>query len=192
MTQTSKTALVVVDVQPTFMEGGGLPVPDGEAVVEVINRLMSRFDYVITTQDWHIDPGEHISNKPNFVDKWPAHGLANTPEAEVHPDLHRAFINFYVKKGQYGAAYSGFQGEIEDGRTLQELLWELGVERVFVCGLATDYCIKETALDAKRFGFSTTVLLAATRGVSDQSTEDAIRQMDQAGIELDRTSWNGF
>ena len=153
---------------------------------------MPRFDYVITTQDWHIDPGEHISNEPNFVDKWPAHGLANTPEAEVHSDLHRAFINFYVKKGQYGAAYSGFQGEIEDGRTLEELLLELGVGKVFVCGLATDYCVKETALDAKRLGFSTTVLLAASRGVSGQSTEDAIRQMSEAGIELDRTFWNGF
>jgi len=184
MSNNQKTALIVVDVQPTFMEGGGLPVPHGEEVVSAINDLMSEFDYIITTQDWHIDSGEHISDEPDFVNSWPAHGIAGTNEAELHADLQHCLINFQVKKGQYDAGYSGFSGKTEDSCTLEDILLKLGVEKVFVCGLATEYCVKATALDSKRLGFDTAVILSATRGVTPEGMKKAIREMCASGIEV--------
>ena len=184
MSKKQKTALIVVDVQPTFMEGGGLPVPKGEEVVPIINDLMDKFDYVVTTQDWHIDPGDHISDDPDFKNSWPSHGMAGTAEAELHPDLKHPSDGLRVKKGQYDSGYSGFSGNAEDGRTLQGILLELGVKKVFVCGLATEYCVKATALDAKRLGFDTEVLLYASRGVTPEGVESAIKEMCASGINV--------
>lgn len=184
MTDNQKTALIVVDVQPTFMEGGGLPVPNGEEVVPIINDLMNEFDYVITTQDWHIDPGSHISDDPDFKNSWPSHGMAGTTEAELHPDLIHPLDDLRVKKGQYDAGYSGFSGNTEDGCTLESILLNLSVKKVFVCGLATEYCVKATALDSQRLGFDTEVLLHASRGVASEDVERAIEEMRASGINV--------
>ena len=184
MSKKQKTALIIVDVQPTFMEGGGLPVPQGREVVPIINDLMGEFDYVITTQDWHIDPGDHISDDPDFKDSWPSHGLAGTLDAELHPDLKLPSNVLGIKKGQYDAGYSGFSGYAEDDRTLEEILLDLGVGKVSVCGLATEYCVKKTALDAKRLRFDTEVLLHASRGVTPEGVERAIKEMRATGINV--------
>lgn len=184
MDKDQKTALIVVDVQSTFMEGGGLPVPQGEDVVSIINDLMNEFDYVITTQDWHINPGEHISNEPDFVDSWPVHGMANTQEAELHPNLNHPLDGLRIKKGQYDAGYSGFSGVAEDGRNLEKVLLDLGVKKVFVCGLATEYCVRATALDSRDCGFDTTVILRASRGVTPEGVENAVSEMRDAEVEI--------
>src|SRR5690606_31574890 len=119
---TTRRALLVVDVQPTFCEGGALGVEGGHAVAErVAEHARARradYDLVVTTQDWHIEPGEHFSDAPDFVDTWPRHGVAGTPEAELHPALADLAADVTIKKGQYDAGYSGFQGTDEQGRDL--------------------------------------------------------------------------
>ena len=113
-------ALIIVDVQPTFCEGGALPVTGGNAVAEAVAAYVEahRGDYqlIVTTQDWHIDPGAHFSETPDFVDTWPPHGVAGTDEAEMHPALANVNADVTVKKGQYEAAYSGFEGTTRTGR----------------------------------------------------------------------------
>ena len=115
-------ALIIVDVQPTFCEGGALPVTGGNAIAEAVAAYVDahrdEYQLIVTTQDWHIDPGEHFSENPDFVDTWPPHGVAGTDEAELHPALANVNADVTVKKGQYKAAYSGFEGTTEDGKTL--------------------------------------------------------------------------
>ena len=159
-------ALIIVDVQPTFCEGGALPVTGGNAVAEAVAAYVEahRGDYqlIATTQDWHIDPGAHFSETPNFVDTWPPHGVAGTDEAELHPVLANVNADVTVKKGQYEAAYSGFEGTTEDGKTLEEALRAVGVTEVDVVGLAESHCVACTAVDAVRAGFPTRVLRELT------------------------------
>src|SRR5699024_2056031 len=123
---TTARALLVVDVQPTFCEGGALGVAGGNAVAERIAAFAAanreRYGLVVTTQDWHIDPGDHFSDNPDFVDSWPPHGVAGTEEAELHPVLADLNADAAVKKGQYDAAYSGFEGKDAEGALLVEIL----------------------------------------------------------------------
>ena len=151
---TNNTALIIVDVQPTFTEGGELAVEGGNAVAERIHgfteRNRSRYALIATTQDWHVEPGEHWSDHPDFVDTWPVHGAAGTPNARLHPAVESLGVPHHIKKGQYSAAYSGFEG-VEDngeaiptrddvaealavGRTLDALLTGAGVTRVDIVG----------------------------------------------------------
>ena len=127
----ARRALIIVDVQPTFCEGGALPVTGGNAVAERIAAYLSShrgdYDLVVTTQDWHIDPGEHFSSEPDFIDTWPVHGVADSAEAQLHPALNGLEADAAVKKGQYAAAYSGFEGVDEDGRTLADILSAAGI-----------------------------------------------------------------
>ena len=129
-------ALIIVDVQPTFCEGGALPVTGGNAVAVAVAAYVDahrdEYQLIVTTQDWHIDPGEHFSENPDFVDTWPPHGVAGTDEAELHPALANVKADVTVKKGQYKAAYSGFEGTTEDGRTLEEALRDAGITDVDV------------------------------------------------------------
>ena len=159
-------ALIIVDVQPTFCEGGALPVTGGNAVAEAVAAYVEahRGDYqlIVTTQDWHIDPGAHFSETPDFVDTWPPHGVAGTDEAELHSALANVNADVTVKKGQYEAAYSGFEGTTEDGKTLEEALRAAGVTEVDVVGLAESHCVACTAVDAVRAGFPTRVLRELT------------------------------
>ena len=157
-------ALIVVDVQPTFCESGELGVAGGNAVAEriadYVNAHRSEYAYIATTQDWHIEPGAHWSAEPDFVDTWPKHGAAGTLNAELHPAIKALNIEHHFKKGQYSAAYSGFEG-IEDntdriqtreeveaeqsaGKTLANALKAAGVSRVDVVGIAESHCVKDT------------------------------------------------
>jgi len=177
-------ALIVVDVQNDFCPGGSLAVPDGDAVVPVINQLAPMFQHIITTRDWHVDPGDHFGNPPDFQDSWPAHCVADTPGSQYHPDLTLPpFVEF--RKGEYAAAYSGFEGaHIEDGCDLETYLRELGITRVFVCGLATDYCVKATAIDGDRLDFDPVVVLSACRAVAENTNRAAIKAIRTAGIRV--------
>ena len=184
----ARRALIVVDVQPTFCEGGALAVTGGNAVAERIAAHLSShrgdYDLVVTTQDWHIDPGEHFSSEPDFVDTWPVHGVADSAEARIHPALDGLVAVAAVKKGQYAAAYSGFEGVDDDGRSLDDILRAAGIEEVDVVGLAESHCVKDTALDAVREGYRVRVLTDLTEPVSPELGHAAQADMRAAGIEL--------
>ncbi|MGC0274499.1 isochorismatase family protein [Pseudactinotalea sp. Z1739] len=184
----TQRALLVVDVQPTFCEGGALGVEGGNAVAEQIARYTAehrdRYDLVVTTQDWHIDPGDHFSDNPDFIDTWPPHGVAGTAEAELHPALVDLAPDDSVKKGEYEAAYSGFEGTNPDGEHLAEILQRGGITAVDVVGLAESHCVKETALDAIKSGLRARVLTDLTEPVSAELGQQARERMAAAGVEL--------
>ena len=165
-----------------------------------MNAHRSEYAYIATTQDWHIEPGAHWSAEPDFVDTWPKHGAAGTPNAELHTAIKALNIQHHFKKGQYSAAYSGFEG-IEDntdriqtrvevtaeqsaGKTLANALKAAGVSRVDVVGIAESHCVKDTALDAKKLGFEVTVFEDLTVPVSEELGVAARKQMAAGGITL--------
>ncbi len=170
-------ALVIVDFQNDFCPGGALAVPDGDGVVEPLNELMrsGEFDLVVATRDWH--PPDHGS----FAARggpWPPHCVQGTPGAELHAGLDRARVDVVVDKGQDPATegYSGF-----DGTTLAELLRERGIDSLTVVGLATDYCVRNTALDALERGFDVTVPADAVRGVDEEGSRRALEEIRARG-----------
>ncbi|RDI62962.1 nicotinamidase [Nocardia pseudobrasiliensis] len=179
-------ALIVVDVQNDFCEGGSLAVEGGAAVAERISEYLGVADYaaIAATRDYHIDPGPHFSDSPDYVDTWPPHCRVGTPGADFHPGLDTANIEQIFSKGAYTAAYSGFEGATEDGVTLAEWLRAKGIDTVDVCGIATDHCVRATALDARAAGFDTRVLLGLTVGVSPVTVDKALDQMRDAGVEF--------
>lgn len=180
-------ALIIVDVQLTFCEGGALAVEGGNAVAEKIADFVTEnqeeYDLVVTTQDWHIDPGAHFSETPDFVDTWPPHGVAGTPEAELHDAIADLPIDDSVKKGQHAAAYSGFEGVNKAGQTLEEILRAAGITEVDVVGLAESHCVKDTALDAIDLGWPTRVISDLTVPVSEELGKAAREEMHRAGID---------
>ncbi len=194
--------LVIVDVQNDFCPGGALPVQEGDRVVPVINRLLDRFDRVVATQDWH--PPGHLSFAANHPGRtpgeviqlagleqvlWPVHCVQDTPGAEFHPDLDLSRIQAVFRKGVDPEvdSYSGF---FDNGRRrstgLEEYLRREGVEEVYIGGLATDYCVRWTALDAVRLGFRTWVIEDACRGVELRpgDTAAALAEMAQTGVQI--------
>ena len=177
-------ALIVVDVQNDFCEGGSLAVTGGAAVAAAITGHLrtSSYDHVVATRDHHVDPGAHFSATPDFVDSWPPHCRTGTPGASFHPDLDVARIEAVFDKGDYAAAYSGFEGAEPGGATLAEWLNAHEVTAVDVVGIATDHCVRATALDAARAGFATTVLLELCAGVAQETTERALTAMRAAGV----------
>nr|WP_124038995.1 isochorismatase family protein [Neoactinobaculum massilliense] len=180
-------ALIIVDVQPTFCEGGALPVKGGNAVAEKIADFVTdhedEYSFIVTTQDWHIDPGAHFSDHPDFVNTWPPHGVAGTDEAELHPAIEALDADAHVKKGQFAAAYSGFEGTDEDGTLLEDLLREHDIKDVDVVGLAESHCVKETAIDAVRNGFNARVFSDLTAPTSEELGIAAREEMDDAGVD---------
>ena len=184
-----RRALLVVDVQPTFCEGGALGVEGGNAVAEAIARFVAgrREDYavIVTTQDWHIDPGHHFSDTPDFVDTWPPHGVAGTAEAELHPALADLHPDASVKKGAYEAAYSGFEGTDPDGRSLAEILTRAAVTEVDVVGIAESHCVKATALDAISLGLAARVFTDLTVPVSPELGAAAREELLAHGARLE-------
>ena len=185
----SRTALLVVDVQPTFCEGGALGVEGGNDVAANVAGLLAGdhgYDLVVTTQDWHIDPGDHFSDEPDFVDTWPPHGVAGTAEAELHPALDAVVdrIDAGVRKGMHAAAYSGFEGVDGDGRTLNDLLSSAGVHEVDVVGIAFDHCVRATAMDAAANGYATTVIEGLSASVAPETEAAARTQLADAGVEV--------
>ncbi|MBN2311831.1 MAG: nicotinamidase [Candidatus Hydrogenedentes bacterium] len=174
-------ALIVVDVQNDFCPGGALPVVDGDAVVPVINRLLARTRHPVFTRDWH--PANHcsFSDAPEFVDgSWPAHCVQNTPGAAFHPGLDVPEDARVVDKATDPSYedYDGFQGT-----TLGDELRERGVDRVFICGLATDYCVKNTVLGARREGFEVVVVEDGCRAIDvpPGTAAQALAEMRRAG-----------
>ena len=179
-------ALIVVDVQNDFCEGGSLAVIGGAEVAAAITGHMHRggYDHIVATRDYHIDPGDHFSASPDFVATWPVHCVAGTPGSSFHPELDVAGIKAVFSKGAHAAAYSGFEGAAPDGQTLAEWLRANEVDTVDVVGIATDHCVRATALDAAREGFATTVLLELTAGVAQSTVDSALTQLRSAEVGL--------
>ncbi|MEV7573069.1 isochorismatase family protein [Arthrobacter nitrophenolicus] len=204
-------ALIIVDVQNDFCEGGSLAVQGGAAVAGAISEYVdahhNEFDHIVATQDWHIDPGSHFSDTPDYKDSWPPHCVAGTRGAELHPDLDTEYIQAYFQKGQYAAAYSGFEGLLapedavptgerqpggadtsrfapdEDAIGLDDWLQSHDVEDVVVVGIATDYCVRATSLDAVQAGYSVTVIRSLTAGIAED-LEEAVAEMELGGVDV--------
>ena len=199
-------ALIIVDVQNDFCAGGALATDRGAKVAALISEYVEdnhhRYEAVLATQDWHIDPGAHFSYTPDFVDSWPVHCVANTEGAEIHPNLDTDYIEAYFRKGRYEAAYSGFEGlqapeesvmtgEHEPGATLDDegpktpladWLDEREIQDVDIVGIATDYCVLATAKDAVDAGYETRVLIDLTAPVHEDKLDEVIAEMEDEGI----------
>jgi nicotinamidase/pyrazinamidase len=192
MVRPDGRALIIVDVQNDFCEGGSLAVSGGadvaQAVSEHVLRHVADYDHVVATADWHIDPGPHFSDTADYVDSWPVHCVADSEGADFHPHLATALhhVEAVFRKGQHAAAYSGFEGHGDDGEGSSLAAWlrERQVGQVEIVGIATDHCVRATALDAEREGFETTVLLDLTAGVARPTTDAALQEMEEAGIRL--------
>ncbi len=189
-----RTATVVVDVQNDFCEGGSLAVSGGADVARAITRAFDSprtFGKIVTTQDWHIDPGSHFSSTPDFKDSWPVHCVAGTTGAQLHPNLTLPRVDARFHKGEYEAAYSGFEGRLDEPglrlddrpRLAQWLLAE-GIDTVLVCGLALDYCVRATALDARRLGFETVVLGSLTAAISAEGAALTREELADQGVRV--------
>lgn len=209
-------ALIIVDVQNDFCEGGSLAVSGGEEVATGISELLDstfgaesrEFDYVLATQDWHIDPGSHFSETPDFIDSWPVHCVAGSKGAQLHPNLDTEYVDAYFRKGKYQAAYSGFEGFLapedevptgpqnpeqtenteyggsDEGPSLDEWLQEHDVDAVSIVGLATDYCVRATALDAVSAGYEVTLLSELCAGIDPAGSQAALDELTEAGVEI--------
>jgi nicotinamidase/pyrazinamidase len=210
-------ALIIVDVQNDFCEGGSLAVKGGAdvagAISEYVDAHHGQFDHIVATQDWHIEPGAHFAENPDFIDSWPPHCVAGTRGAELHPDLDTEYIQAYFRKGQFTAAYSGFEGILapedavptgdrkpgalpledaealtassfadEDAIGLDDWLQSHDVEDVVIVGIATDYCVMATALDAVQAGYSVTVVRNLTAGIA-ADLDDAYAEMELGGVD---------
>ncbi|MEV7395731.1 nicotinamidase [Aeromicrobium sp. NPDC092404] len=179
-------ALIVVDVQNDFCEGGSLAVAGGAKVAgDIADLLATRtYDTVVATRDHHIDPGPHFSDTPDYVDSWPRHCVVGTRGEELHAPLEPTLFDEIFYKGEYAAAYSGFEGASADGVGLADWLRSAGVEAVDVCGIATDHCVRATALDAAQEGFSVRVLEGLTAAVTPDNLPLVHREWAEAGVTL--------
>ena len=200
-------ALVIVDVQNDFCEGGALGVEGGAQVAadlsEHLENNAAGYDFVVATQDWHVDPGSHFSDDPDFVDSWPRHCVAGSKGAQLHPELDTEPIDAYFRKGAFEAAYSGFEGVLapedevatgdlddeesdaaEDVISLDDWLRQNDVDEVVIAGIATDYCVRATALDAVQAGYTTSVLLPLTAGINAERVTATIAELEDNGVEV--------
>jgi len=179
-------ALIVADVQNDFCEGGSLAVAGGTAVAaavtEHIRAAGGEYAHVVATRDHHIDPGRHFAEQPDFLDTWPAHCVVGSGGEELHEALDRAPIEAVFDKGEYAAAYSGFEGVDAEGTGLAAWLRAHDIDSVDVCGIATDFCVNATALDAAREGLSPTVLAGLTAAVAPQRLETTYAGWRAGGV----------
>ncbi|MCW2607173.1 MAG: isochorismatase hydrolase [Frankiales bacterium] len=177
-------ALLVVDVQVDFCEDGSLPVAGGKQVAADVRTLLSTdhgYDLVVASEDWHVDPGSHFAERPDFATSWPAHCVVGTGGARLQEPLTEDLFDAVVRKGEHAAAYSAFEGATE-GRTLAEVLQ--GVTALDVCGVATDHCVRASVLDACAAGLEVRVLLPLCAGVAPATTEAALAEMSRAGARV--------
>ena len=189
-----KRALVVVDVQNDFCEGGSLPVPGGARVAHDIGEVLHRWshqalgapDYahVVATKDHHVDPGGHWAKEPDFAESWPVHCKVGTDGEGFHPNLDPQPFDAIFLKGEHASAYSGFEGRAAGDVGLADWLRQHEVTDIDVCGLATDYCVRATALDAVREGFAVRVLTRLCAGVAEQTSHAALAEMAHAGVDV--------
>lgn len=201
-------ALIIVDVQNDFCEGGSLAVAGGAEVASEISELLENshdLDFVVATQDWHIDPGAHFSETPDFVNSWPVHCVARSNGAALHRNLDTEDIDAYFRKGKYDAAYSGFDGllapedevavgereaheavdeDVETPASLDDWLRENDIDDVVIVGIATEFCVRATALDAVNAGYNTTVLRDYVAGIDEDAAEEALEELVDAGVEV--------
>ncbi|WEK12365.1 MAG: isochorismatase family protein [Candidatus Microbacterium phytovorans] len=189
-------ALFIVDVQNDFTEGGALGVTGGDAVASGITQHLAahagEYALIIASRDWHDadnDNGGHFADgDPDFVDTWPVHCVAGTPGAEYDPGLDTTAVTHHVKKGQGRPAYSLFEGVTDAGETVGDLLSTFGVVEVDVTGIATDYCVRASALDALEHGRHVRVLTDLVAGVAPASSESALAELAHAGADLQEST----
>ncbi|MCT1602494.1 isochorismatase family protein [Kocuria sp. p3-SID1433] len=204
-----RTALIVVDVQNDFCEGGSLAVDGGSDVAAAISEHIEQhhgdYEAIVGTLDWHISPGSHFSEDPDFRTSWPVHCVAETEGADTHDEFETDRIEAWFRKGEYEAAYSGFEGVLapetstplgaveeddeaddEEPIGLDDWLRDREIEAVDIVGLAADHCVRATALDAADAGYETRVLLSLSAAVSPDSLEFVIDELGDAGVEVVR------
>ncbi len=178
--------LIIVDVQNDFCEGGSLAVAGGAdlagRITEYVGINRGAYTHVVATRDYHVDPGDHFSDQPDYRSSWPPHCVAGTPGAEFHPAFDGDLVEAVFTKGRHAAAYSGFEGTDDSGTPLQEWLRQRGVDAVDVVGIATDYCVRATAADAVAGGLTTRVLVDLTAGVNPESTAAALEELRTHGV----------
>jgi nicotinamidase/pyrazinamidase len=183
-----KRALVIVDLQNDFCEGGSLSVDGGTEVARRVSVYVAEhgdeYALIVASRDYHVEPGGHFSEHPDFHDSWPVHCVVGTSGAEFHPEFVADRIDDIFNKGKYSAAYSAFEAVDDDGCTLEQVLRERGIEVVDLVGLATDYCVRSTTLDAIAAGFKARVLTDMAAGVNPDTTAAAPDEMSAAGVEL--------
>jgi nicotinamidase/pyrazinamidase len=182
-------ALLVVDVQRDFCEGGSLAVAGGAATAAAITEYLAspaagQYAHIVATQDHHVDPGAHFAAEPDYLDTWPPHCVAGTPGADFHPALDDSRFEDVFRKGERAAAYSGFEGSGSGGTALADWLRSRAVTDVDVAGIATDYCVRATVADAVRLGFGARLLVDLTAGVNADTTAEAIKAMAAVGAEI--------
>ncbi len=177
-------ALLVVDVQEDFCEGGSLAVAGGRAVAEAVAGRLGDYEVVVASQDWHVDPRGHFADAPDFERTWPAHCVVGTGGARLQAPLSEDAFTAVVRKGEHEAAYSAFEGTLADGTPLASWLAGRGVDALDVCGLATDHCVRASALDARRQGLQVRLLQDLCAGVAPGTTARALEELTAAGVEL--------
>ncbi|WP_018296215.1 isochorismatase family protein [Corynebacterium lubricantis] len=182
-------ALIIVDVQNDFCTGS-LATERGPEVAALIGSFLgsetadlNEYTHVVATQDWHIDPGSHFSVHPDFIDSWPVHCKADTEGAAIHSAIDTSKIVAFFRKGEYEAAYSGFEGKSE-GVLLADWLREKNVDAIDICGIATDHCVRATALDGIKEGFQVRVLTGMCAAVDNKRGDQALNEVHAAGAEL--------
>ena len=178
------TALVIVDVQNDFCENGSLAVAGGAAIAERISEYARNksYDLIVATRDSHIDPGSHFSQTPDYIDSWPPHCRVGTAGQHLHANLHLDQLDTVVDKGFYAACYSGFEGVDAWGYSLDEVLATHGITNLDVVGIATDYCVKQTALDGASLGYATRVLIDLTAAVAPDNLESVTAELKAANV----------
>jgi nicotinamidase/pyrazinamidase len=187
-----RNALLAVDLQADFVQGGSLPVPNGMQVCAMIARHIRHFktEYalVVASRDYHEDPGAHFSSTPDFLTTWPPHCVIGTPGAAFVPPVanlvREKLIATVVSKGRSAAAYSAFEGLDNRGHPLVDVLKEARIDHIDVCGIATDYCVRQTALDARQNGFQVRILVNLCAAVNEATGQQAIEEMKAAGCQL--------
>lgn len=187
-------ALFIIDVQNDFTEGGALGVDGGSAVAAGISRFLDahadEYSLVVASRDWHDadnDNGGHFHETPDFVDTWPVHCVAGSTGAEYHPELTIDEVDVHVRKGQGEPAYSIFEGTDDAGATVAHILADRGIVDVDVVGIATDYCVRASALDGVTHGRHIRVFTDLVAGVAAESSDAALAEMAHAGIDITTT-----
>lgn len=180
------TALVVVDVQNDFCEGGSLAVAGGASVATRVSELIGsgKYETIVATRDHHIDPGSHFSETPDYIDSWPRHCVVGTPGAELHEPLNEPMFAAVFDKGEYEAAYSGFEGKSANGVPMAEWLKANGITQIDVCGIATDHCVRATAFDGARAGLKVRVLSDLVAAVTPTNVPVVVSELEAAGVEV--------
>lgn len=189
---TGTRALVVVDVQNDFCPGGALGTERGDEVAEKIADLIKAhggrdgvYSHILATQDWHIDPGTHFSENPDFIDSWPVHCVADSEGAALRGPIADIAFDEFFRKGEYEAAYSGFEGaSTSENALLAEWLQERGVTDLDVVGIATDHCVRATVLDGLSEGFSVRVLAVLCSPVDAARGAAALDEMRASGAQI--------